>query len=402
MVTTKIIAAIAILLFISCAACINWKAPVSIAKISGVSKAFGPSIFFDHNSRITHVVYAANLPKYYMHYAISEEGTILYSTQFNSNVFSQNIIIRGSNDGKYLCLALWNSNSFWNNIEFYESLDKGKTWSKPIKIDDSHNNLNFQDLLYIQETGRIYIFFHQFSPSPSKLNVVSRPPGSEIFSSPVAVSTTDPSTNNFMAKATYTNNNGKSVLHVFYLTIQNKIAYTQSADNGATWSVIRIISTENVYHISGAVADPRISKHVVVSYIPYASTPAGIIVSADGGQTFGSGIPVSKANAQYFYFATHGLKIFGSKSAPKVAIFLDVADEKAEYNVYDLEKMELKSYDHPFRHEEKILGEATDIYSFYSDNNYNFYVSYIKVGPTFFELMYARGIGELDPNNEKN
>jgi len=128
-------------------------------------------------------------------------------------------------------------------------------WTKPISI--SNNDVGNACILYIKESGRLFIFFREYAWD--SLIMVTRAPGSSIFSARQTIE------HAFWwpIRATYNLRNDMPILHVFYTNGSDYDGYIKSENNGLTWTKAKSIhSTKYDTHAVFVASDPQISNTV--------------------------------------------------------------------------------------------------------------------------------------------
>lgn len=143
------------------------------------------------------------------------------------------------------------------NIQFTESKDGGATWSKPFNVHPSSSEplFRYNPIIVTNEIGgRLWIAYKSRpKEDPSDIMIVSRPPGSAIFSAPVKINKIQRLS---MIPGSFglaiMKNKGNFVLHIiwqdrdFATEYLNSIIYSRSSDNGNVWEEPKIIGKTNL------------------------------------------------------------------------------------------------------------------------------------------------------------
>jgi len=265
----------------------------------------------------------------------------------NTNYYRSNDKITGTDDGKHLFIVTtaWELSEEGMRAEVYfsESNDNGISWSKPVKIqrenmDDIYER-ETQSLVYVKETGRIYIFYlyHKIRESLTFIGIVTRPAGSTIFSTE-KLYFTNIDYLIYAVKCAYTLENSRTRLHLIMHVSkdgENLIQYS-SSDDGFSWTEPKKIL--NFYAANSVFVDVHpnpISKIIHMIY-PNTYSTSTMISSYDNGNTWK---PENIIENRLIYYSAY--------CAPK--IFFVTKDKKSPYDFmlfsYDDQTKELKEHD---------------------------------------------------------
>eukprot|EP01022_Parablepharisma_sp_SALTPOND_P000227 TRINITY_DN100_c0_g1_i2.p1 TRINITY_DN100_c0_g1~~TRINITY_DN100_c0_g1_i2.p1 ORF type:complete len:435 (-),score=-4.57 TRINITY_DN100_c0_g1_i2:118-1422(-) len=309
----------------------EWTAPVEIDQYSKDRLIYSGvlDMYTDPSTEITHVVNSHYDDSVYQYVAIWPNGTIMHSTKFNDSLVSSlRAVIKGAGDGKRLYLAFHGSrrvySSSYADVNFTESSDGGKTWSPMIHMpkENSNDNLHrhINDMLYIKETGRIFIFYRR---DEKAVCVTTRSPGSSVFSLEKPVILSPSFQDNFRnIAATYNYWLSKLLVHVFIANTTH-LLYMRSSNNGISWSSPRVIAKDFVYAIHGVEADKVLPSAIALIYERYEEpAPYALIVSKNYGDNFSEPMNIGKYKSPHTHFtSTGGLKICGARGFPTLATF---------------------------------------------------------------------------------
>ncbi len=263
----------------------NWTEPIYLQTFRR-AKVWG--VYRDPALDITHALVSGYPNGMYVYYALSNSGTILYTTHFNPiNGIEPSAALRV--DGKHLILAFNNL----VNVLYCESTDGGRKWSSFNEVTNESSWQFLSDMVYVAETGQLLIFFQTFVGGIPTIRVVSRAPGSRSFSREVTAGPGDTGLRNYES-AGYSMYLSRCYLHLVYVHyLSRALMYVRSSDGAKTWSQPLVLDSTRV-----AIAHNVVTKENYV-YIAYSEvvkeyrTTAKLIYSADYGVTFSSPIPMS-------------------------------------------------------------------------------------------------------------
>jgi len=304
-------------------------------------------------------------------------------------------LIRGPKDGKHLYLALAIIEKNIHKISYTESDDNGKTWAPLIDIygTNTTNNIELNDMIYIKETGRLFIFYYE--EETHSLYAITKPPGSTLFSKPTFISECNHIYKYFIARATYTGYEGKHILQLFFIN-EKAVWFTQSTNNGFIWTKPKKVSGNyNVGVLNHAISDRTNGTNLTLaSYtIEEKISPAKCVYTIDFGNIFSFEFNLTDENVLY-YEAVHAMTMFGNQATPLMATFFATMDRKAELSIWPLKNWNVqKKIDHPFTTGE-IKSEGLD---FVMVNENEFKVSAFVTdnfdGKT--QIWFAHGAGTI-------
>eukprot|EP01022_Parablepharisma_sp_SALTPOND_P020859 TRINITY_DN390_c0_g1_i1.p1 TRINITY_DN390_c0_g1~~TRINITY_DN390_c0_g1_i1.p1 ORF type:complete len:406 (-),score=3.55 TRINITY_DN390_c0_g1_i1:108-1325(-) len=336
----------------------TWIGPIKLVDTMGACIYRVLSIYHDPTTRVHHVLYnAASIETFQRYLLVSDAGIVLNNITFSNANWDFTGVIRGVGDGQHVYMAMTSYlGSAKYAIKFTESTDGGKTWTTPSFIMEASSPDSYlQDMLYIAETGRVFVFFYEKN---YKLKMVTRPPGSNVFSKPILVASNiyPPIQMQMNAKTVYSTLMDQQILHLFYANYNGRLAYMRSTTNGATWSP-KLVPDDSLTHISAALINPKFSETIYVSYTSRGNRPAKLIKTEDHGITFTEPKPITK---HHVHSATkEGLAICGTKSSIKLATFFTTTSFIGEYSWVDSKTLEPFNRPHPFT-EPEIYTSALD------------------------------------------
>ncbi len=269
----------------------KWTAPTLLEDF-GENFADLFTVYRDPATSVSHVIVGMWHLTHYLYLAVTDEGVVLHKVSFREES-PKAAIIKGAGDGKHLFLAFVCCNR--DRFNFTESADGGKTWSKPVGIlAPEEKSVSFQDMVYVPETGRIYLFFIKYFAK--EIWMMSRAPGSIIFSGATLVGK-DAYPYLFMARASYTRVQSRTYLHVAYIQASGSaMIYTRSENSGVTWSVPKeIAQSESVRYVTGVLSDSQFGPWVYVTYVRHDDNMGRMIYSSDHGAKFSAPIMTTTA-----------------------------------------------------------------------------------------------------------
>lgn len=328
----------------------KWSEPVQVLHLVNQETVGVPSVYTDQSSGISHVLLTVWGLKQYWYCAVSSEGKLLHGTVFEDPGYAIRGIIRGANDGKHIFLAMWSQFDESDKVNFTESTDGGVSWSAPIHLQDKGPDRWLQEMLYVEETGRILIFY--LLPSTNITLMVSKAPGSKIFSSEIPVVYT--SHDGFIARGTYF----KQTLHFFFVDPFNKLGYVQSNNNGVTWSKPREIDNGIVNRILDVDSNHELTDKIFVATLTNEE-PARLLWSTDNGKTFSKPIVITHEAVSS---TDEGLEICSSKKGGILASFFTTGKGHPEFSHFDLKTMKQEEKEQPFT-TPLIINSNMDCYS---------------------------------------
>ncbi len=320
----------------------TWVGPIQLLDLDTAVSV--ESVYRDPTSLLTHVIAMERSTSSLYHFAVSDTGAIVYNYTFPENDYSINAVVQGAGDGlKIFAACSFRKNNLDHLIRFRESADGGKTWSKPIVIVEEGSNKRLQDMIYVVDTGRIYVFF----TTGHDLRVVSRAQGSIVFGSEVMVGKRAYSEFN-SALASYNINNGKSLIHVVFKNYDDlSLRYTSSSTNGVTWEKDRDISGEPVEGITNIVSNEKVGPSFFVAYATIFYGPAKMVYSKDFGKTFSRPMIITNNN-KWSNNMADGMAVCGSSATPLIASLFVTKKDSVEYGMWDLATMKPTYKDHPY------------------------------------------------------
>lgn len=255
------------------------------------------SVYHDPVSSVSHVA-VKNINLYIAYFAVAENGTILYKCKFETTS-PEAAVIRGAGDGKRIFMSYEVYSG--KHVAFSESVDGGAHWSTPIVVTQYlPENRYLEDMIYIKETGRVIIFFS----TPSDLRMVSRAPGSVVFSAAGRVAQ-----QMYLyfghAVAGYSMFFARTYIHVVFrngIGAGCPLMYTRSSDNGVTWSIPKAISDSwSARYLTRMIVSGRMGASIFIGYMgtkregqsPASVGAARMVYSLNYGATFQAHVDVT-------------------------------------------------------------------------------------------------------------
>ncbi len=328
-----------------------WSQPTKLLEIAQQFNVFITSVYTDPSTQISHVTCTDGTTTTYFYMAVNSAGKVMQKREITTELEARNMVIKGAGDGKHLYLAYGAYDEDLNDANnFTESEDGGKTWSNPLQLLVDGKRRMLQDMYY--ESGRISILYLLSDAEYTKhdLAMVTRPAGSKVFGTEVTI--TSDTTPDYTSVALFvpTSAQGKSLIHVFFVSNDLLLKYTQSADNGVTWSKGKTVSQANdkVLMVSNVVANSKLTEKVFAIYNVQYYGPAYLIYTADNGATFSA--PIAATANQTYYDNQHGAAICGglSSSSHVLATYFMNDEKVPEYYFWNLKTMKKTERPHPF------------------------------------------------------
>ncbi len=321
-----------------------WTNPVLLFNHSAFISA--ESVYRDPVTSVSHAIVYESYVKEMLHLSLDDQGNVLYCTVFGKT-YTSPAVLRGAGDGKHLFAAISFEylNPSWHSVNFTESSDGGKSWTVSSQIQLEGKRKDLQDMLYVVETGRVFVFFENAN---KEISVTSRAAGSTVFSVPTLVC--KPGYTSFWfgyARATYSMaTEGRPTLHVVYKAWAgngDKLYYTRSSNNGATWSTGKSIEREGD-RVSSVVGISALGQRVYIAYdLATWNAHVRLLYTEDQGQTFAPAMNISKADTP---FAGTGLVVCSNKGKEAMAAFMVVRQDVVEYSVFNTKNMQQTYKEH--------------------------------------------------------
>jgi len=316
----------------------EWTNPQSILDLTHSHPTDVTSTYIDPVSNVNHVIFADDHLGQYWHLAVSDDGKVLYKTLFKDTAAGIEGVIRGAGDGKTLFLALWVSEKEVDKVAFTESSDGGMTWAPFYYFSSLTYDRRLQDMLYIEETGRIIIFFDR-TPG-NDIMMTTRPKGSSLFTTEVRIASNVADRWND-ARGLYTAN--PPTLHVFYKNSKEKLSYVRSSDMGVTWTNAQQISGDSVNSVTSAIAITKPFPKIFVTYVG-PNGPGRMVTSSDNGNFFSSAISLTK---EYANSNSQGVAKCAAEDKVQLFTLFEVINS-AEYRSWDPVTMSFVEKWNPF------------------------------------------------------
>ncbi len=263
----------------------TWTTPLKL--LSSPTESYQvTSVYFDPASHMSHATVVSTSKNEYRHLAVSADGTKVRDTAFPGVFVTQYALLTGPKDGKQLYMALHmyeDSASRENKVAFLESGDSGQTWAKPVFVHAEGERL-LNDMVYVKETGRIFVFLTLTTPEGTELRLVTRAPGSSVFGPERTVSRDLAMPMGTKVAYSLEAQGRRIFLHAFYRNTQGRLAYVRSDDFGVSWATHSIINAEEkIMSVEHAIGG---DEGVFVTYSSFYQTPMRLIVTKDHGESF--------------------------------------------------------------------------------------------------------------------
>ncbi|MDR3561745.1 MAG: hypothetical protein P4N59_09955 [Negativicutes bacterium] len=272
----------------------TWTGPVLLFNES--HHISSESVYRDPVTLVSHVLVYNTTARHPFHIAINDLGQILYRADFDQT-YSTRAVIRGAGDGKHLLAALSYGlvDIHWTAINFTESFDGGRTWTRSASIPIEGKEKGLQDMIYIAETGRVLILMQNYD---KEIRAISRAPGSSVFSVPCFVGKPmyESTYGQNFAQAAYNMWMNKPIIHVTYRgsKFSDGLYYVRSNNNGVSWTTVRQIQ-EKGDDISGLTGLRALGQRLFVSYSTLKPHPyIKLFYTDDYGQNFSPVVAITK------------------------------------------------------------------------------------------------------------
>ena len=150
-----------------------------------------------------------------------------------------------------------------------------------------------------------------YATTTNELKFISRRSGSSVFSTPVVIKQVSGRSS---VSSAYSLRRTSAIIHTFFHN-NGKIFYTESRDNGATWSAeedLKLQTTSNSEHLL-AVSNPNITDGIFLFYAG-SETATSMVYSVDHADTFSTphGLTGKVANVTAVLCGTKEAKILAT------------------------------------------------------------------------------------------
>lgn len=232
-----------------------------------------------------------------------------------------------------------------SDIFFSESKNGGISWTTPIRVgrEDMNDPVNrdFPRLLYVKETGRIYIFYSRFDDEKHSyvIGYVTKPAGSIILTKERLL----PFEHEKVFHVAYTIRNAETVIHLVFKNSNNDYMHTQSIDimNWKAPAKICQGSAGNAGFANGLVSNTQISKSNL--FFGFTKEFVGFFVfSTDNGDTWSTPIKLSETGHLMI-----SLAYCGTEALQKLFIVTLQQAPGFMLSIYDVNEKELSKGESP-------------------------------------------------------
>lgn len=318
-----------------------WFGPLRVAEFKSATLIL--STYRDPVARLTHVFARESQQFVGYHLAVTDAGTVASKTAFPGFGTIPAGIIRGAGDGRRLFIAFSSVRPVARDyINFTESADGGKTWTEPRYLLNSAGYIILKDVLYMQETGRVFVLF---TTPKDELRAASKPAGSAVFSSDLLVSR-GVRWELYQAKAVCISGPSpkQQIIHLLFVSeVIERLMYTYSSNNGLTWSEPRMVAAEEAaVGVVSAYTNERVGPRIYFGFI--AQGLVKLIYTEDGGKTFSA--PATATSSELDGFG--GAALCGTSRKPTMATLFPLSSETVEYALWNLSKMRPQYRNGPF------------------------------------------------------
>ncbi len=325
----------------------EWSDPVKLVEMKGTAP-WAASVYRDPSTSLNHAIVCVGTQ--YRYLAVKDDGSVVHDHVFpsDSDAYAARAVIKGAGNGKNLFVAFRYTidRRVMRTVNVTESKDGGESWTVPVSALSMNGAKEFLDMLYISETGRVFIFFTELFTSTHELRMVSRPANSRVFSGETVIVSSGLGAD---ARVAYTPVGARQYIYITYVTPwTSQLMYTRSTTNGADWSVPKEIANEDgVWHIRHVIAGAKLDSNV---YIVYAAKrgPQKLLVSSDHGASFNKPVPFTIKSSNFW--STDGVAVCAAEGGLHKLVALSRVDgNAAEYAIWDMKKMAATRKQHPFK-----------------------------------------------------
>jgi len=330
----------------------NWSDPKTLMSVEGKTILYGA--FTDSSNNKTHFLFRTEDDDE-LFYLCMLHGRIQHLSQLGNTL--KDAFITGKENGQHIFVSFTNMDG---HVEFLESDTEGKTW-KPAQTISKTDNCTIHSLVYMTETGRLYALMG----CNNTIIFASRAAGSSIFSFERNVISEEHAIHS--VSSCYTYRRGAPLIHIIWTT-SSEIWYSQSIDNGISWSG-RFVIPISISHLGSTdvkmISNYGISKVVFIMYKNNQEPDIKLLYSLDNCDSFSKTIPIDTKWPQ--------IEIFGTSTNKRL---VTVGNKYQEWFNWETNELKGIEYEVPFDlNSPAILGKNTNfarmislIGAFKSDN----------------------------------
>ncbi len=326
----------------------TWSVPVKLMESKGTTEPWVASVYRDPSTSLNHAIIIDG--RQYRYFAVKDDGTVIHDRVLPSgrSSYTARAVIKGAGNGENLFVAFRCSvegQEATSIVNFTESKDGGKNWAAPVSVTvlPTSSVKLLLDMLYISETGRVFVFF--LEQSKNQIRMVSRPANSLVFSGETTIVRDGVWID---GHAAYTPIGARQYIYVVYIGLsKSQLMYVRSTTNGADWSVPAEISNgDPALQIRDVIAGTKLGSTLYIIYAPRYG-PEKLLVSQDRGVSFGKPVPFTIKSSNFW--STDGVAVCAANETQHKLVSLSmVQGYAAEYALWDMKKMEATRKQHPF------------------------------------------------------
>lgn len=286
--------------------------------------------------------------------------------------YTQKAFVRGPDNGKDLIIVVegekYSGSRRISDLWYAESSNNGKTWTQWYKIDHSadQEHRSGDTVLWIKETGRVFIFYEIRALSQHYPCMVTKAPGSTTFSKEKIL------TYNYkvldILGADYTISTKKQpVLHLFFgnnneTSHLHEIMYMNSTDQGTKWSTPVSVSGKdycNAQDWSTGVLGGRANlATILVAYALETPTKMMLAHSESHGKKFKTINATNHAVAMFHPSYRAVAFALCGPNPKKLYLFSFIQTDSTEFEatVWDANKLTYMKLDHPVKGTNNYYG----------------------------------------------
>jgi len=361
----------------------GWTNPVDL--FASENSIFINDVYLDSSTKIMHILWNSAGSHSMSYWQIDNSQKLISKSRLTNDNITLVITgkITGANNGNNLYISIMarrfcdqDLSSECHDQYFTESTDNGLTWNPLIQVprenlDDKCERLG-DNLLFVRETGRLFIFYHKIcevSDENDYLFFVTRPAGIRYFNNEKrlfdAMKTIRPS-----IISTYIFKNNKPAVYIFWGDLANSpqrhILFSQTSDNGQTWSNPQKLGDQIIspklfagFNSLNVYANKLVSNTIVGLYAitPPEELHLFYMTEFEKDFTIIKDATLNPQDTLIWDYKTSSMAICGTQKIPAIFILAQTDEDLLEYSIRDLKNMKnVVRGNEPFEENTRIFG----------------------------------------------